>query len=92
MASVTQLGLLLDEQEFFVLGVMGRVAIEASYVAVGVGGLGKMGLRMGLAVAGQAAGARFLPRLPLEHEYFRFVAAASYVVSAGAMATFTALL
>jgi hypothetical protein len=52
MASVTQLGLLLDEQELFFFGVMWRVAIETSDVAAGVGGLGEMRLCVRFAVAG----------------------------------------
>jgi hypothetical protein len=52
VASVTQLGLLLDEQELFFLGVMGGVAIETSNVAAGVRGLGEMRLLMSFAMAG----------------------------------------
>ena len=51
VASVTQLGLLLDEQELFFLGVMRRVAVETSDIATGVGGLGEMRLLVSFAVA-----------------------------------------
>ncbi len=51
MTSVTQLGLVLDQQELFSLGVMGRVAIETSNIAAGVGGLGEMRLFVTFAVA-----------------------------------------
>jgi len=92
VASVTQLGLLLDQQELFFFGVMGRVAIETSDIAAGVRGFGEMRLRACFAVAGQTASASLLPRLPLEHEYFRLVAAACHVVRSGTMATLTTLL
>ena len=51
VAAVTQLGLLLDEQELFFLGVMRRVAVETSDIATGVGGLGEMRLLVSFAVA-----------------------------------------
>ncbi len=52
VASVTQLGLFLDEEELFFFSVMGRVAIEASDIATGVSGLGEVRLFMGFAVTG----------------------------------------
>jgi hypothetical protein len=52
VTAVTQLGLLLDKQELFLLGVMGRVAVETSDVAAGVCGFGEMRLFVGFAVAG----------------------------------------
>jgi hypothetical protein len=52
MASVTQLGLLLHEQELCCFGMMGRVAIETSDIAAGMGRLSKMRLLVGFAVAG----------------------------------------
>jgi len=41
MASVAQLGLILDQQVLFFLGVMRRVAVETADIATGVGGFGK---------------------------------------------------
>jgi hypothetical protein len=52
VASITQLGLFLDEKEFFFFSVMGRVAIEASDIIAGVSGLGEVRLFMGFAVTG----------------------------------------
>jgi hypothetical protein len=51
MASVAQLGLVLYQQELFVLGMMRRVAVETADIAAGVGGFGKMRLLMSFAVA-----------------------------------------
>ena len=51
MAAVAQLGLLLDEQELFFLGVMGRMAVETSDIVAGVCGLGEMRLFVSFAVA-----------------------------------------
>ena len=51
VASVTQLGLLPDEQKLFFLGVMRRVAVETSDIATGVGGFGEMRLFVSFAVA-----------------------------------------
>jgi hypothetical protein len=50
MTSVTQLRLPLDQQELFFLGVMGRVAVETSDIATGVGGFGEMRLFVSFAV------------------------------------------
>jgi hypothetical protein len=61
MASVAQLGLALDQQALFFLGVMGRVAVETADIAAGVGGFGKMRLLMSFAVAGQTTSAGLLP-------------------------------
>ncbi len=52
VASITQLGLFLDEKEFFFFSVMGRVAIEASDITAGVSGLGEVRLFMGFAMTG----------------------------------------
>src|ERR1700691_6776204 len=71
---------------------MRRVAIDAADLTAGVGGFRKMRLRVSFAVATQAAGAGLLPRLPLEHVYFGFVAAARHVVGAGTVTTLTTLL
>jgi hypothetical protein len=51
VASVTQLGLLPDQQELLFFGVMRRVAIETSDIATGVGGFGEMRLLVSFAVA-----------------------------------------
>src|SRR3984957_13628595 len=50
VASVTQLGLLPDEQELFFPRVMRRVAVEASHIATGVGGFGEMRLLVSFAM------------------------------------------
>src|ERR1700677_870392 len=71
---------------------MWRVAIEASDIAARVGRFGEMRLLVCFAVAAQTASASLLPRLPLKHEYFGFVAAARHVVGSGPMATFATLL
>ena len=42
MASVAQLGLALNEQVVFFLGMVGRVAIETADISTGVGGFRKM--------------------------------------------------
>jgi hypothetical protein len=68
------------------------MAVETANIAACVGGLGKMGLLMTFAMTAQTAGAGLLPRFPLEHEYLGFVAAASYVVGTGTMATLATLL
>ena len=44
MASVAQLGLVLDQQVLCFLGVMGRVAVETADIAAGVRGFRKMRL------------------------------------------------
>jgi len=51
VAAVTQLGLVLGQQELFALGVMRRVAVETSDIATGVGGFGEMRLLVSFAVA-----------------------------------------
>ena len=52
MTPVAQLGLVLNQQELFTLGVMGRVAVKAPDVAAGVRGLRKVRLHMIFAVTG----------------------------------------
>jgi hypothetical protein len=71
---------------------MRRVAIEAPYIAAGVGGLGEMRLLVRFGVAAQTASASLLPRLSLEYEYLGFVATARHVVRSGTMTTFATLL
>ena len=51
-----------------------------------------MRLLVCFAVAGQAASASFLPRLPLEYEYLGLVAATCHMVGSGSMATFASLM
>jgi hypothetical protein len=51
MASVAQLGLVLDKQMLRFFGVMRGVAVKTSDVTTGVRGLGKMGLLMTFTVA-----------------------------------------
>jgi len=61
MASVAQLGLVLNQQALLSLGVMGRVAVETADLATGMGGFGKMRLLVTFAVAFQTASAGLLP-------------------------------
>jgi hypothetical protein len=91
VASIAQLGLVLDEQEFLFLGVMGRVAVEAADLATGVRGFCKMRLLVTFAVAGQTSSTGFLSRLPFEYKNLGLVAATSNVVGAGTVAALTAL-
>ena len=71
---------------------MRRMAIEAADVATGVGGFCEVRLLAAIAVAGQTAGAGLLPRMISENVDLSLVAAASHMVGAGAVATFTALM
>ena len=50
MAAIAQLRLALNQQVLWLLGVMGRVAVEAADLAAGVGGLGKTRLLMAFTV------------------------------------------
>jgi len=61
MASIAQLGLILDQQVLSLLSTVRRMAVETANIATGVGGLGKMGLLMTFAVTAQTAGASLLP-------------------------------
>src|SRR5579872_7320983 len=92
MAAVAQLRLALHQEVLLFLGVMGRVAIETPDLAAGVRRLRKMRLRMGLAVATQAAGAAGLPRFPGKAEYLVLVAAPGHMVCPRTMAAFATLL
>src|ERR1700689_276503 len=92
MAAVTQLRLLLDQQELFSLGVMRGGAIETSPIAAGGGGFGKMRLFGGFAVAAETTCAGLLPRFPFEHKYFGFVTATRHVVGPGTVTSLTTLL
>ncbi len=92
MAAVAQLGLLLNQQILLALGVVRRVTVKTSNCAAGVGGLGKVRLFVTFAVAGQTAGAGFLPGLALEDVYFAFVAASGDVLRARPVATLATLL
>ena len=73
-------------------GVMRGVAIEAADGAAGVGRLGEVRLPAAFAMAGEAAGAGFLPGMIFKHIYFCFVATAGDVLGSGAVASFAALL
>ncbi len=92
MAPVTQLWLIFNQQVFFLCRVVGRVAIETADIATRVGRCRKVRLRMTLAVAAETAGAGLLPRLSLEEEYLRLVAATCDVFGSRTVATFTALM
>jgi len=60
MAAVAQLGLFVDQEMLILHRMMGRVAVETSDGATGVGGFGKMGLLTTFAVTAQTARARLL--------------------------------
>jgi hypothetical protein len=69
--------------------MMGRVAIETSDIAAGVGRLREMRLLVSFAMAAKTTRACFLPRLSFEHEYLGLVAAAGHMVGSRSMATLT---
>src|ERR1700677_1586732 len=71
---------------------MGRVAIETSHIAAGVGGFSEMRLLVCFAGAAQTTRAGLLPRLSVEYKYLGFVATAGHVVRSGPMATLATLL
>jgi hypothetical protein len=68
---------------------MGRVAVEAANIAAGMCGRSKMRLLFTVAVAGQTACARLLPRRIFEGENLALIAAAGHVVRPGTVAAFT---
>ena len=61
MASVAQLRLILNEQTFGLFCVMRRMTVETADIVAGVRGLRKVGLRVGLTVAGQTTSTALLP-------------------------------
>ena len=86
MAAVAKLRLVLHQQELRLLAVMRRMAVEAADAAAGVRRLGKMLLRVFLAVAAQAAAAGFLAGKILEGNDFGHVATAGNMLGTGAVA------
>ena len=91
MAAIAQLGLVLNQQELSLLGVMGRMAIQTAHIVAGMSRFGEMRLRLIFAVASQTARTRLLPRHILEGEYLGDVAGAGHVSRAGTMAAFATL-
>ena len=92
MAGVTKLRLRLHQQKLFGLRMVRRMAGNATDIVLRVDRVNGIHVLRAACVTSHATSVDFLGRSILEHEYFRFVAAAGHMVGAGAMAALAALL
>lgn len=91
MARVTQLGLLLPQQELSFLGAVRIVAVGAADIVLKVRGAAEVRVLSAVLMTAQAARADVFGGYALEREDLGFVAATLYVFLAGTVARFTAV-
>ena len=92
VAGVAKLRLFFYKQEFRILAVMGRVAIQAAHIILAVLGARKIHLLFAGNVAGQAALVNCFRGGRFETENFLWIAGIIGVRRAGAVASFAALM
>ena len=92
VAPIAKLRLALHQQMLFFHRVVRRVAVQTTHIAVGVGRLCEVRMLLTFAVAAQAAGAVFLPRMLAENVNLAFITTTGNVLRPRPVAAFTALL